>query len=239
MPLGIERMVELQDKLYAQDRLGPAADLSGDGRGRQRRRHQARDVGRQSAGLPGVFVQAAFAGGTRSRLPVAHHQARCRSADASASSTAPTTRKCWWSGCTRNCSSTEDCRPRWSQDIWDERFEDINAFERYLSRNGVVIRKFFLNLSKKEQKRRFLERLTSPTRTGNFRPPMSERERWDDYMTAYEEMIRTRRRACALVRRPRRQQMVHAAGGGRGDRPRNGRSESALSDRRCRQAQGA
>jgi PPK2 family polyphosphate:nucleotide phosphotransferase len=75
--------------------------------------------------------------------------------------------------------------------IWQERYEDINAFERYLSRNGIVILKFFLNVSKKEQKRRFLERLDEPEKNWKFSASdVLEREHWDEYMRAYEEMIR-------------------------------------------------
>jgi polyphosphate kinase 2 (PPK2 family) len=77
------------------------------------------------------------------------------------------------------------------KDLWPQRFEDIHAFERYLSRNGVVIRKFFLNLSKKEQKKRFLERLDDPQKNWKFSgADLHEREYWDGYMSAYEEMIR-------------------------------------------------
>jgi len=75
--------------------------------------------------------------------------------------------------------------------LWEERFEDIAAFERYLGRNGVVVRKFFLNLSKNEQKKRFLERLDTPQKNWKFSAgDIHEREYWDDYMQAYEEMIR-------------------------------------------------
>ena len=75
--------------------------------------------------------------------------------------------------------------------IWKERFEDIRAFERYLSRNGVLIRKFFLNISKKEQKERFLDRIENPEKNWKFSADdVAERERWDDYMAAYEETIR-------------------------------------------------
>ncbi len=75
--------------------------------------------------------------------------------------------------------------------IWDERFEDINAFERYLVRNGVVIRKFFLHVSKKEQKKRFLERLTNGDKNWKFSiNDVKEREHWDAYQDAYEDMIR-------------------------------------------------
>ncbi|MGA6974649.1 MAG: polyphosphate kinase 2 family protein [Candidatus Binatus sp.] len=78
-----------------------------------------------------------------------------------------------------------------TKDIWNERFEDINAYERYLSRNGVVIRKFFLNLSKDEQKRRFLSRLDEPAKNWKFSASdATERERWSEYMEAYEDMIR-------------------------------------------------
>src|SRR5216684_3209988 len=74
--------------------------------------------------------------------------------------------------------------------IWDERYEDINAFERYLTRNGIVIRKFFLHVSKKEQKKRFLERLEDPKKNWKFSmADVQERGFWKDYQEAYEEMI--------------------------------------------------
>ncbi|MGC2445993.1 PPK2 family polyphosphate kinase, partial [Candidatus Binatus sp.] len=77
-----------------------------------------------------------------------------------------------------------------TKNIWNERFADINAYEHYLSRNGIVIRKFFLNLSKEEQKKRFLKRLDQPAKNWKFSATdITERERWPDYMTAYEEMI--------------------------------------------------
>jgi len=74
--------------------------------------------------------------------------------------------------------------------IWEERFEDIRNFEQYLARNGVVVRKFFLHVSKKEQKRRFLERIDDPLKNWKFSSnDASERDFWDDYMEAYEQMI--------------------------------------------------
>jgi PPK2 family polyphosphate:nucleotide phosphotransferase len=76
------------------------------------------------------------------------------------------------------------------KNIWQERFEDIVNFERYLTHNGVAIRKFFLNLSKKEQKRRFMARLDTPEKNWKFSAAdVRERECWDEYMTAFEEMI--------------------------------------------------
>ncbi len=75
--------------------------------------------------------------------------------------------------------------------IWDERFEDIRCFERHMARSGTVIRKFFLHVSKKEQKRRFLERLEEPEKNWKFSASdVKERACWDDYQDAYEDMIR-------------------------------------------------
>jgi polyphosphate kinase 2 (PPK2 family) len=78
-----------------------------------------------------------------------------------------------------------------SKDIWNERFQDIRGFERYQSRNGVCIRKFFLHVSNKEQKKRFLERIEEPEKNWKFSAnDANERKYWDDYMEAYEDMIR-------------------------------------------------
>jgi PPK2 family polyphosphate:nucleotide phosphotransferase len=78
-----------------------------------------------------------------------------------------------------------------TKNIWKDRFEDIRSFERYLVRNGIAIRKFFLHVSKKEQKRRFLERVQNPDKNWKFSASdMKERSLWNDYMEAYEDMIR-------------------------------------------------
>ena len=78
-----------------------------------------------------------------------------------------------------------------TKDIWQERFEDINAFERYLSRNGIVIRKFFLHVSREEQRQRFLSRLDEPEKNWKFSSADArEREHWDAYMAAYEDLLR-------------------------------------------------
>ncbi|MFI5351921.1 MAG: polyphosphate kinase 2 family protein [Candidatus Binatales bacterium] len=78
-----------------------------------------------------------------------------------------------------------------TKDIWKERFENINAFERHLTRNGIVMLKFFLNVSKQEQKKRFLDRLEMPAKSWKFSvSDVKERERWDEYMEAYEDLIR-------------------------------------------------
>jgi PPK2 family polyphosphate:nucleotide phosphotransferase len=75
--------------------------------------------------------------------------------------------------------------------IWDERFQDIRGFERYLHRNGTIVRKFFLHVSNEEQQRRFLSRLDEPDKNWKFSPnDAKERRFWDEYMDAYEETIR-------------------------------------------------
>jgi PPK2 family polyphosphate:nucleotide phosphotransferase len=77
------------------------------------------------------------------------------------------------------------------KDIWENRFRDIRGFERYLANNGILTVKFFLNVSKKEQKRRFLERLDRPEKNWKFSASdMAERGYWDDYQKAYEDTIR-------------------------------------------------
>ena len=76
------------------------------------------------------------------------------------------------------------------KNIWEERFEDIRCFERHMGRSGTVIRKFFLNISKKEQRKRFLARLEEPEKNWKFSAgDIQERRYWDDYQKAYEEMI--------------------------------------------------
>jgi len=75
--------------------------------------------------------------------------------------------------------------------IWEERFQDIRGFERYLARNGILVVKFFLHLSANEQKRRFLERAEEPEKNWKFSgSDMAERSHWDEYQDAYEDMIR-------------------------------------------------
>lgn len=78
-----------------------------------------------------------------------------------------------------------------TKDIWEDRFEDIRNFEKYLNRNGTVVIKFFLNLSKEEQKKRFIERVDNPDKNWKFSAAdAKERGYWNDYMHAYEELIK-------------------------------------------------
>jgi PPK2 family polyphosphate:nucleotide phosphotransferase len=78
-----------------------------------------------------------------------------------------------------------------TKNLWRERFEDITAFERYLSRNGTVILKFFLNISKEEQRKRFLDRLEEPGKIWKFSMnDVTERARWDRYQAVYQDIVR-------------------------------------------------
>ena len=78
-----------------------------------------------------------------------------------------------------------------TRNIWKHRFEDIAAFERYVTRNGVVVLKFFLHVSKEEQQRRFLARIDEPSKQWKFSAAdVRERGQWDEYMRAYDDMIR-------------------------------------------------
>jgi len=78
-----------------------------------------------------------------------------------------------------------------TKNIWEERYEDIRSFERYLARNGTLILKFFLNVSKEEQKKRFLDRIDEPEKNWKFNPgDVAERALWNQYMNAYEDAIR-------------------------------------------------
>ncbi len=78
-----------------------------------------------------------------------------------------------------------------TKDIWEDRFQDIRHFEKYLNRNGTIVLKFFLNVSKEEQKERFIERVDNPDKNWKFSAAdAKERQYWDDYMNAYQELIR-------------------------------------------------
>jgi PPK2 family polyphosphate:nucleotide phosphotransferase len=82
--------------------------------------------------------------------------------------------------------------------IWEERFQDIRAFERHLARSGTLVLKFFLHVSKEEQRRRFLDRLEQPAKRWKFSmDDVNERKRWNDYMAVYQDMIRATSRPTA------------------------------------------
>ena len=206
--------------------LGAAPHLPGHGRRGQGQHHQARDVGREPAGLPGLLVQGALRRGARPRLPVAHARSACPSAAASASSTAPTTRRSWSSASTRSSSAARSCRRSSStKHIWKERFEDITPSSATSRATASSSCKFFLHVSQ-EGAEEALPR--AARRAGEElevlrRRTCSEREHWDDVHGGLRgHDPQHRHRARALVRGARRQQVVHAARGGGGDRRRAG-----------------
>ena len=116
------------------------------------------------------------------------------------------------------------------KDIWQQRFDDIRAFERHLARNGTLILKFFLNVSREEQRKRFLDRIDEPAKRWKFSMnDVAERKLWDQYMAAFEDMIRQYQHAGgALVRGAGRPQMVHPHGGGGGASCRNCRRSISI-----------
>ena len=121
-----------------------------------------------------------------------------------------------------------------TKDIWRDRFEDISAMERYLARNGTVILKFFLNVSKEEQRERFLERLEDPAKNWKFSlADIGERKLWDKYQAAYQDLIRhTSTQARALAHRAGRPQMVRPRGDRLGDRQRARQARPAFPESR-------
>ena len=159
----------------------------------------------------------------------------CPSAAASGSSTAPSTKRSSRSevhpGVARESSS---CRPATAgPDFWAARYDDLNAFEQHLDRNGTKVVKFFLHVSKAEQKRRFMARLDNPNKLWKFSAgDVAVRRHWDDYMQAYEDAITaTSTRVGAVVRAARRPQ-ARDAGDDRGHPRRHHRGpRPAVADR--------
>ena len=128
---------------------------------------------------------------TRSTTTCGAPRCDCPRAATSASSTAPTTRRCSSSACTRRFWTGRSYSALVGSRIFEERLEDIRSYERYLGRNGTAIIKFFLNVSKDEQKRRFLERIDNPEKHWKFAlGDIEERKHWSAYMAAYEDAIR-------------------------------------------------
>ncbi len=172
--------------------LGAAADLSGNGRGGQGWHHQACDERGESAGLSGVLVQDAFRRKNSLTATCGERRSACRNAAKSGSSIVPTTKRSWWCACIRNCWRPSAC-PRPASATISGRsasrtFPPSSATPRATASRFA---KFFLNLSKEEQKRRFLARLDEPEKNWKFSAAdVRERRFWDDYQQNYEDMIR-------------------------------------------------
>jgi PPK2 family polyphosphate:nucleotide phosphotransferase len=191
MQKGIERMAELQDKLYAQDRwalllIFQAMDAAGkDGLVK----HVMSGVNPQGCQVHSfkapsdVELQHDFLWRTTCDLPERGHIGIFN--------------RSYYEEVLvvrvhREILASQKIPPSLlGKTFWDERFEDIRNFELHMARNGTVIRKFFLNLSKKEQKQRFLARLDEPEKNWKFSASdIHERKYWGDYQDAYEGMIR-------------------------------------------------
>ena len=186
---GIEELSDAQELLWASDRYAVLLVLQAmDAAGKDGDR--ARDVRREPAGRPGRSRSSSPPPRSSTTTSCGASRRRCPSAAASASSTGRTTRK--WS---------REVHPEWlepqrlppgdrGERFWQERYEDINAFEHHLDRNGTKVVKFFLHVSKEEQKQRFLARLDTPGKEWKFNAAdVAERAHWDDYMGAFEDAL--------------------------------------------------
>ena len=114
----------------------------------------------------------------------------CRSAAALVCSTAVIMRRRWWCACTRDPGRPELPDSVRVDDIWQQRFESFREHEQHLARNGILVLKFWLNVSREEQRQRFLSRLNEPEKWWKFSVgDVKERAYWDDYMAAYQELL--------------------------------------------------
>ena len=190
-PAGRDRAARGRPGAAVGERLVRAADrVPGDGRRRQGLDDRARDVGREPAGRAGRVVQATVERGARPHVPLAHLQGGARARphrDLQPVALRGGRRAPGPSGVARQAGAAGH-RP--GPAFWAGRYEDLNAFEQHLDRNGTKVVKFFLHVSKEEQKRRFMARLDNPDKLWKFNADdVVERARWDDYMRAYEDAI--------------------------------------------------
>ena len=219
----MERLRDLQDRLWAEaEALGPRRPPGHRCR-RQGRHDRQGHGGVQPAGLPGHVVQGADRRGARPRLPVADPQAHARARARSASSTARTTRT------SSSSASTTSSR----RAVWSKRYDQINDFERIAGRRAArPSSSSSCTIDRDEQRKRFQARYDDPTKRWKFRlGDLEERKLWDDYQAAFEDSADARLldRRRAVVRHPGQPQVVPQPGGrddpGRHDR----RPEAALS----------
>ena len=187
-------------------------------------------------------LQGALRRGARPRLPVALRASGCPRAATSASSTARTTRRSSSCGCTRRSSTGRSCRrTRAGQDVWDRRYREINDWERYLTDNGFKVVKIFLNLSKEEQRTRFLKRIDLPEKNWKFsaadvreRAPVGRLP-----ARVLRDAVGHQHAVGAVVRRPGRPEVVRADLRGGGARAHADGHRSPVPDGRQGGAQGS
>ena len=156
---------------------------------REGRHDQARHVRGQSPGLPDLRVQEAVERGARSQFPLALHEGAARARPHRHLQPVLLRRRARRPGPSASCSAQLPDGDR-SEKFWQGRYDDINAFEQHLTRNGTLVLKFLLNVSKKVQRERFLERLDRPEKHWKFSvSDLEERKYWSEYQTAFEQMI--------------------------------------------------
>ena len=187
---GIELLSEYQERLAAQDTHGVVVVLQAlDAAGKDGTiRHVMSGVNPQGVSVHSFKAPSRWSSTTTT---CGASPATCLAAARSASSTAPTTRRSWWCACTPRSSSASSCRGRRAGgDVWKKRYRDINDWEQHLTDNGFTVVKLLLNLSKEEQRTRFLRRIDLPDHNWKFSAAdVKERSYWDDYQKAFSEML--------------------------------------------------
>ena len=165
----IKRLAELQERLYAARPLGGAGGAAGDGRRRQGRRHQARDVAASIRRAAGASVQGAERGGTRPRFSVARRHAAAGARPHRHLQPLALRRGAGGARPPRIAASARSCRPAAGRPRTSGRSASATsaAFERHLARNGIVVLKFFLHVSKEEQRKRLLDGWTTRPSAGS------------------------------------------------------------------------
>ena len=189
---GVEELSRVAGYFGGAGSVGAAGNFSGDGCGGEGWDDQARDVGGEPAGRGGNVVQGADRGGVESRIFVENLANMRRRAGRIGIFNRSYYEEVLVVRVHPEVLANEKLpKELVTKNIWEERYEDMRNFERYLTRNGIAVVKFFLHLSKKEQKRRFMERLETPEKNWKFSAAdVKERGFWDAYQEAYEEAIR-------------------------------------------------
>src|ERR1700748_1148227 len=185
---GVDLLAEYQDPLppAGPDRRAPG--LAGTRRVRQGQHHQARDERCQSAGGGGPCLQTALRRGTGSRLPLAVPARPARAGPDRHLQPLPLRGGARRPGASGAAGRGTDAQRR--EKIWERRYREINDWERYLADNGIHIVKVMLNVSRREQAKRFLKRIDHPDKNWKFSPSdVRERRHWDEYRHAFDIML--------------------------------------------------
>ena len=230
---GVARLGEMQRRLYAHGECAVLIVLQAmDAAGKDGVDH-ARHVRHQSARLQRTRLQSSQCGRTGARFSMARRQGAARARAYRYLQSLALRGSSGGAGAPRDVGAAEAAGRRRRQGIWEHRFKDIRAFEQHLVRNGTLVLKFHLRISKEEQRKRFLARLDEPMKRWKFSmDDVTERRRWDDYMAAYQDMIREHLdRRCAVVCCAGRSQARRLADRLRGNRRCRWRSSNSITPR--------